>query len=88
MVYCNKCKHEFEVKVRTKHIEKDVEEIFFNCPNCHERYTSYYLNDKIKQLQERLIFWSRRNGKADTSIQLQKDMETEMNNLELLYGAP
>lgn len=88
MVYCNKCKHGFEVKVRTKHIENDVEEVFFNCPNCNEMYTSYYLNHSIRKLQKRLIYWSRRNGKADTSIKLQEQIEKEMNSLELQYGTP
>ena len=51
MIYCNKCKYEFEPKVRTKYIEDDIEEVFFNCPDCNERYTSYYANDKIRTLQ-------------------------------------
>lgn len=88
MIYCNKCKYEFKVKVRTKHIEKDIEEVFFNCPNCHERYTSYYTNNKIKELQEKLIYWSRRSGKETSSIKWQKEIEEEMNNLELQYGTP
>lgn len=89
MVYCNKCKHEFEVKVKTKHIENDVEEVFFNCPHCHERYTAYYTNDKIKQLQKILLPWGRRNGKTNITKQIEaitKQIEAEMKRLEGLFS--
>lgn len=79
MVYCNECKHEFEIKVRTKHIKDDIEEVFFNCPNCHERYTSYYTNDKIKGLQKQVhLTMPKRNGKTA----LMNKIKEEMNKLE------
>lgn len=83
MVYCNKCEHEFNPNLRAWDINKDVEEIFFNCPSCHERYTAYYTNDKIKQLQGQLRrLQGRRNGKTF----IKKQIEAEMNRLEKLYG--
>ena len=72
MIHCNKCKYNFEPKVRTRYIEKDVEEVFFNCPKCHERYTAYYMNDKIKQMQK---------NKAKPIL-----IEREMNRLEEIYS--
>ena len=87
MVNCNNCKKDFEVKVRTKQLDNDAEEIFFNCPECNERYTAYYSNDKIKKLQEKLIYWSRRNGKATRCIKWQEDVEEEMNRLKEIYSA-
>lgn len=73
MVYCDKCKHEFNVKVRTRYIDKDVEEVFFNCPNCHERYTAYYINDKIRKMQKQPKLYRRM-------------IEKEMNKLEEIYS--
>lgn len=83
MVNCNECKHEFEIKVRVRHIQADVEEVFFNCPNCHERYTSYYLNDNIKQKQKQL-----KRVKADSLVakMLVTQIEQEMNLLEKQYS--
>ena len=86
MVSCNNCKKDFEVKVRTRQLDNDAKEIFFNCPECNERYTAYYSNDKIKKLQEKLIYWSRRNGKAATCIKWQEDVEEEMNRLKEIYS--
>ena len=83
MIYCNECKYEFEPKVRTKHIENDVEEVFFNCPECHERYTAYYLNDKIKKLQKQI---KKNPYNKYKQKQLQKQAEEEMNRLEEIYS--
>lgn len=83
MVTCNECKHTFGVKVRTRQCGIDVEEVFFNCPNCHERYTAYYINDKIKYLQSKL---KSVRGKEKTTIQRQ--IKQEMNRLQEIYGTP
>ena len=77
MVYCNECKKEFEVKVRTRQLDNDAKEIFFNCPECNERYTAYYTNDKIKQLQKQILM-PRRHGETA----LMNKIEKEMNNLK------
>lgn len=86
MVCCNECKHEFEVSVRTRYIKDDIEEVFFNCPECNERYTAYYLNDKIKDMQKKLVYQARRNGKHILVEKLQEDMLNEMNRLEEIYS--
>lgn len=72
-VHCDKCKKDFKVKVRTKWLDKDVEEVFFNCPNCHERYTAYYINDKIRKMQKQPKLYRRM-------------IEKEMNKLEEIYS--
>lgn len=86
MIYCNECKSEFEPKVRTKQLDKDTEEVFFNCPECNERYTAYYLNDKIKDMQKKLVYQARRNGKHILVEKLQEDMLNEFNRLEEIYS--
>lgn len=89
MIYCDKCKHEFGPKVRTRYIQDDVEEVFFNCPSCHERYTAYYLNDKIRGLQGRLKqLQGRGSGTSFMQTQVQRHIKQEMNRLQEIYGTP
>lgn len=83
MIYCNECKYEFEPKVRIKYIDKDIEEIFFNCPNCNERYTAYYRNDKVKKLQKELNKIPYNKYRRNI---IKKQIEKEMNRLEELYS--
>lgn len=82
MITCDKCKKKFNPEVRTWHVGEDgknVEEVFFNCPRCNERYTAYYLNEYIKDKQVKL----RKLNKERTK--LQADMENEMNRLHKEY---
>ena len=83
MVYCNKCNHEFNITVRTKCVKDDVKEVFFNCPNCHERYTAYYLNNKIKKMQKQLRGLKTSTLKNNYMQQIAK----EMNRLKEIYSA-
>lgn len=83
MVCCNECKHEFEVSVRTRYIKDDIEEVFFNCPECNERYTAYYLNDKIKKQQKQI---KNNHMNKYKQKQLKKQAEEEMNRLEEIYS--
>ena len=53
-VYCDKCKKEFKIKIRTQKIRDDIERVYFTCPKCKKEYTAYYTNDKIKDLQEQI----------------------------------
>ena len=55
-VTCNDgCQEEFTIlAVKTEGIEKlsnNVERYYIECPNCGQQYTSYYLNDELKQMQ-------------------------------------
>jgi hypothetical protein len=78
MIYCNECKYEFDIKPRVKHYSKGVEEVFFNCPHCHERYTSYFTNPKIRK-QQRII----RSTKDQILIKkLQVILKKDMDNLK------
>lgn len=83
MIYCNECKYEFEPKIRTKHIENDVEEVFFNCPECHERYTAYYLNDEAKEIQKLI---KKHWANVFKRQLLQKQLDKEFNRLEEIYS--
>ena len=82
-----------EPRIRTKQLDKEVEEVFFNCPECNGRYTAHYLNDKIKQLQKQVKDnWKQMHFAEDkeplrkATSELQNEMENEMNRLEEIYS--
>lgn len=51
LVYCNECKENFKIKAKKKKYSKGIEEIYFICPHCKRRYTSYYTNPIIRMIQ-------------------------------------
>lgn len=51
-IVCDTCDHEFvpnELKMETL---DGVDRYYLECPNCNANYTSYYLNDEMKEIQE------------------------------------
>lgn len=89
MVNCNKCNKNFDVKVRTRQIDKDVEEVFFNCPHCHERYTAYFTDKNIREKQKiiRVKYNQLRMSKDKRRIeneikQMQTMLKIDMDNLQ------
>lgn len=58
-LYCNDgCQEEFNVQQlkidQVEHLTGDVERHYIECPNCKQQYTSYYLNDEMKQIQTQM----------------------------------
>lgn len=55
---CDKCSKEFELtQINTESFEllsNNVERHYFECPNCKEQYTTHYLNDQLKEMQEEI----------------------------------
>lgn len=49
--YCNKCLEEFTVNPKEKKYSRGIREVYFICPHCNERYTSFYTNAKVRRLQ-------------------------------------
>lgn len=50
-VFCDKCKKEFVISVKTEKLEDNIERVYFTCPHCDKQYTSYYTNVLIKKKQ-------------------------------------
>lgn len=95
-VYCDKCKRDFKIKVKTEDIENDIERVYFICPYCKTEYTSYYLNDDIKAKQHRMkilqcnlreatrTFDMKQMKKLmDMSKKLHEEIGRDMNNLKI-----
>ncbi len=54
-VACNKgCGKEFKIKaLNSRRLKDDIDQLYFTCPHCKREYVTYYLNDKIREMQAR-----------------------------------
>lgn len=53
-VVCDKCSKKFEIKVKTRKLPLGVEEVYFTCPHCKEKYVSYYTDPEIREKQKKI----------------------------------
>lgn len=53
-VVCDKCSNEFELKLKTKKHINNIEEIYFKCPNCGEKFVSYFADKSIRLKQKKI----------------------------------
>jgi len=52
-VKCDSCNIKFEFKnPKKRKLTDKVSEIYFECPNCREKFHSYYENEKVRELME------------------------------------
>lgn len=51
---CDSCDMEFELKVKIKKHSRLVEESYFKCPHCKERYSSYFTDEHIRSKQKQI----------------------------------
>jgi|GEM_PF-2733694 len=50
-VKCDSCNIKFEFKnPKKRKLTDQVSEIYFECPNCGEKFHSYYENEKVRKL--------------------------------------
>lgn len=56
MVFCDKCKHDFEVKGfkrrELNQIPEKVHQVYFSCPKCKAEYTTYYETERSLELMK------------------------------------
>ena len=52
--YCDKCKKESIIEVKTEQLEGNIERVYFTCPHCGKDYTSYYTNVLV-QIKQRKV---------------------------------
>ncbi|WP_156290777.1 hypothetical protein [Oceanobacillus salinisoli] len=55
-IYCNNgCQQEFTISgLKIEKLSGNVERHYIECPHCGEKYTSYYLNDTMKKVQQEI----------------------------------
>ena len=51
---CDECKHDFNIKLRTKTHNYTTKETYFICPNCKHKYIVSILNPDCKRLQNQI----------------------------------
>lgn len=80
------CGQEYEINVKTAQLGDGIEKVYFTCPHCEHEYVSFYTDEEIRKLQEKIRKVYRRIGddkydqKAVTSqkLKLRKQIETKM----------
>lgn len=74
-----------------ENIEEDVERYFLRCPYCRQEYTSYYLDDRMKKMQQEMkSIKSKGNLKRkqiDRVLKLQKQMQSANEKLMQKHDA-
>lgn len=50
---CDKCNKDFEIKLKTSKLPKDIEKTYFKCSFCKEVFTAFYTDKEIRKLQSR-----------------------------------
>lgn len=50
-VTCDKCKEMFDIKMKSREIDEDLEQEYFECPKCNEEYPVNIINYKSKKLR-------------------------------------
>ena|SRR5690625_2154887 len=57
-LYCNDgCQKEFrptQIKTGTEILEGNIERHYIECPHCKQQYTSYYIDDEMRQMQSQI----------------------------------
>jgi transcription elongation factor Elf1 len=53
-VKCDYCNNEFEINLRTRIIERDIQLTYFVCPHCQHEYHSFYTNEKVRTRQNKI----------------------------------
>lgn len=89
-VNCDKCKKDFIIKPKIKKHKEDIEELYFKCPYCKERYAAFYIDKEGKELQKKIkMEYARYNnitvGKEETLKRIkgtQVRLDIKMKNLK------
>lgn len=85
-VYCNKCNKDFEINAKEKKYKDGIVELYFKCPHCKERYTSFFTDKNIRQKQKKVRKLYEQYGKQTDEnkiIELLKeidDLKVEIGN--------
>lgn len=51
VVFCDKCKFEFEIKEHVDYLNNGVRRHYLKCPNCKAEYQAYITTPKVRALR-------------------------------------
>jgi transcription initiation factor IIE alpha subunit len=83
---CDKCNKYFEVQIKLRKPDRGIEEHYFNCSHCGEKYISYYTNKNIRRKQKEVRALYDKLSKLKSDEQQQKLFE-KIANLKALMKA-
>lgn len=65
-VQCNQCEHLFsmtEIKTeKSTTLPGNITRHYFECPGCQQEYTSYFLDDEMRQMQLEIKYLQSKTG--------------------------
>ena len=78
---CDSCYKEFELKVKIKKHTRLIEETYFKCPHCKERYSSYFTDEHIRSKQDQInLLWKQlKNSRDDKET---SDLVVKIDNIK------
>lgn len=74
-VICDKCNKEFEIKLKVNNHINNIEEAYFKCPNCGEKYISCFTDKNIRLKQKKINKMWEEYKKAPTQEEVVKMAE-------------
>lgn len=93
---CDKCHKDFMIEIKVKKYSGGIEEIYFVCPHCRQRYSSYFTDRNIRIKQKQIM--KRRdnyqkciNNEDKIKIlkeidEIQQKLKEDMNSLKVRMG--
>lgn len=91
-VICNDgCQQEFNItELKTEGVDKlpgSIERYYIECPNCGQEYTSYYLDDDMKEMQAEIKRLLRKPSlkikQKNRADKLKRKLQFRMNQLKM-----
>ncbi len=62
LAYCDECLGEYVPKLKIKKYKCGIEETYFKCPHCNDKYTAFYTDRKIRKQQKELRNFYKNQG--------------------------
>jgi len=78
-IHCDVCDEQIVIKPQLKKHGDGVQETYFNCPHCDERYTAYVTNAEIRKRQREIKRLGELLHKITDKVKYQKAFEKYQN---------
>jgi len=90
---CEECQETFEIKIETLMLNDNVEATYFECPECSEKYSVWFKNGAVYDMEVELEKWQARINNPHMRKKARKELERIkkeraeiMNQLKQEYG--
>lgn len=79
-ITCDKCNKDFDLNTKVKKHKDGVEEVYFKCPHCKVKYTSYFTDKNIRIKQNKINkLWDKYRN-----VRTKKEIVSVLEEIEIL----